>query len=337
VPTHNSKGLSWEYPLLDPALPLPPASATHLGSDGSPSPSTSRTASAPIDICRPAAPRPRGPASAASSAGASSPGAPGDSLAGSPGSFGAGGSSFGSARGASGPFAVGCVAPSCFMWSELAQAVNLAEALTGGAAPCCAPGLPRPLAAAALAAGALVEVSVWVAGPPPPVGGRSGSRPAGARPAGAGAAPQVQVLAALVPAADEAAAAAAGVPLIGLLKAAAPFADSLPSGLPPAEAAPLLTEAATGGLATMGLHATQLAAAGPRPVGPDWAQIKLRLRVPPAPPGACAEDVLAAAPRLVIALRGRAGAFGLSAAPRAGGRGPKFMAARVSLVALDDE
>jgi hypothetical protein len=341
VPTHNSKGLSWEYPLLDPALPPPPACATHLGGDGSPSPSTSRTASAPIDIRRPggggAPPLRAAAALGAAGAAAADPGPLSASLVGSPGSLpgspgSPGGSSYGSAgRGASGAFAVGCIAPTCVAWSELVQVVDLGEALAGSPSPCCAPGLPRALAAAALASGAVVEVSVWVAGAAPPRRAGPGARgPAG--PAGPAAASEVQVLAALVPPGD---AAAAGVPLASLLKATAPFGDALPPGLPPADAQRLLSDASRRGLASLGLTGTQLAAEGPRPVGPEWSQIKLRLRLPPPPPGACPDDALAAAPRLVVALRGRAGATGVAA--RAGARGPKFMAARVSLVALDDE
>ncbi len=331
VPTHNVKGLSWEYPLLDPALPLPPADCTHLGGDGSPSPAARRTASAPIDIARPAARRaPRAGSCCGSSCGSSSAGSPG--AAASPGSA-SGGSSFGSPiRTAAGPFAVGCVAPSCFMWSELAQVVDLADALQQQS------GLPLELAAAALSTGAPLQFSIWVAGNN---GGRAAPR--GGAAAAAAAPPQpppaseCQVVMGLVAPADAAVAAAEGVPLELLPKTAVPFADELPSGLTAAAAARAAAEAGARALGALGLsRATRLEVVGPFPAGPEWQQIKVRLRLPALGAVAVGADGrLANAPKLVIALRGRAGASTPGA--RGAGRGPKFMAARAVFVPLDDE
>ena len=351
VATLNARALSWEYPLLDAALPLPPAAATHAPGDGSPRAGRLPAAaaarvvrrSAPINIvARRAVAAGSGASSSSSSGGGGnggscscSPGSAansyGSSNAGSLASSRSGGSSgsggsLGSAGGAraSGPFAVGCIAPSCVGWSELLQVVDLEAALqTLG-------GLPPALAAAALASGAALELSVWVAAP----------APAAQQPPG-----EWQVVAAVVPAADAAAAAAEGVPLEQLAQAIAPFADQLPPGLAPAAAETLTAEAAAAVLATMRLAGTRAFVAGPAPAGREWREVKLRLPMPP--PAAAATELdggagttaaaaaAAGGPRLVVALRGRAGTFG--AAARGGGRGPKFMAARAAFVPLDRE
>ncbi|GBF93338.1 hypothetical protein Rsub_06376 [Raphidocelis subcapitata] len=324
VPTHNVRGVSWEYPMLDASLPLPPPAATHLPGDGSPSPAAARTAAAPIDIRRP--PARRGCCGSGSgSAGAGAGGSLGSSPAGSLGSSGGGGA--GRSPTSSGPFAVGCVAPSCFMWSEVAQVIDLGEALQAQG------GLPPELAAAALASGAQLEVSVWVAA--------AGGAGAGARRGGAAAAApppsECQVIAALVPLRDAEAAGAAAVPLEALAKAAVPLPDQLPSGLPQAEAQAAAAAAAAGELRRLGMPGTRLEVLGPFPATSEWRQVKCRLRLPPAPEPAAGSPggALGAAPRLVVALRGRAGAFVTPARPI--GRGPKFMAARAVLVPLDGE
>jgi hypothetical protein len=185
-------------------------------------------------------------------------------------------------------------------------------------------GLTPTLAAAVLGCGAAVEFSVWVASS----GGGKGS-------SGGGGLGECQVILGLVPPQDVAAAAAEQLLLECMPKAVVPFGDQLPSGLPSPEAQRASNAAAAEGLEALGLAATRLKVIGPFAAGQQWAQVRCRLWLPAPPAGAGVEEVLAQAPKLVVALRGRSEVR--ATGPRAVQRGPKFMAARVVFVPLDDE
>ncbi|KAI8462651.1 MAG: hypothetical protein J3K34DRAFT_499179, partial [Monoraphidium minutum] len=235
------------------------------------------------------------------------------------GSASSGGGGGGAAR-ARGPrrepsaFAVGCVSMGGGGgggWSEVSQEVDLLEALQRRA------GLPPGQAAAALACGALLELTFWVAG---------GARAGGAR---------VQAVVALVLGAAARAAAAAQLPLAGAVAAAVPFLeDEEPTpDLLRGEAPCAATRAAEAGLRKLGLPgAVQAQVLGPAAAGPAWARVRCRVALPPPPEGAAA----AAPPpgggrRLVIVLRGRAGAGGCGGAGAAAGvaRGHALAAPRM--------
>lgn len=201
------------------------------------------------------------------------------------------------------------------MWSELAQVVDISEALQQQA------GLPADLAAAALTSGTMVEFSVWVASAPAGRGAKGGSSASG----------ECQVIAGLVSPGDAALAAAVNLPLECVAKAAVPFGDQLPMGLEPSEAERVASEVAAANLQTLGLLNTKLQVRGPFVASPQWSQIKCRLKLPALTPGAAA---LGEAPKFVVALRGRSG---MGTGIRAARAGPKFMAARVVFVPFDDE